>query len=42
MKNKNHGDGQDDENIFLQIIIMAVTALTIIAVVIEIATWFVK
>jgi len=43
MANKNHGNGHnDDENEAIQIIMMAVTALTIIAIILEVATWFVK
>ena len=40
MKNKNHDNGQEPD--FSMIFMIAMTALTIIAVIIEIATWFIK
>jgi hypothetical protein len=40
MKNKNHGNGQEPD--FSVIFMIAMTALTVIAVIIEIATWFIK
>ncbi len=40
MKNKNHGNGQEPD--FTVVFMIAMTILTVIAVIIEIATWFVK
>lgn len=43
MKNKNHGNGQKhDEDEFIRLFMLAMFALTIIAIVIQVATWFVK
>lgn len=43
MKNKNHGNGQgNDEKKFVKWFMTIMIALTIIATIIEIATWFIK
>ena len=43
MPNKNHGDGQndDDERKIFQIIMIIMIALTAFSIIIEIATWFI-
>jgi hypothetical protein len=40
MKNKNHDNGQEPD--FTVVFMIAMTILTVIAVIIEIATWFTK
>ena len=43
MKNKKHGNGQDDdEQKFIEWFMTIVTAVTVIAIIIEIATWLIK
>jgi hypothetical protein len=41
MKNKKHGN--EDERQYIEWVVMTlVTALTVISIVVEIATWFIK